>query len=218
MDHNSVFVMTAQEKSDKREQLINAAEELFAEKGFDGTSVRDIAQKADVNLAMISYYFGSKEKLLLVLIEQRFSSSAELLEEMVKNKELSSWEKIEKVIEYYVEKILNGRKFHAIINQEYNTDRSREIIDLITSIKMKNYSLINQIIEEGVQKGEFRKIDTEMTMASMMGTINSAINSKNVYCILFRIDTTDEAEYLARMKPRLKEHLKQMIRAHLTVA
>ena len=174
--------MTAQEKSDKREQLINAAEELFAEKGFDGTSVRDIAQKADVNLAMISYYFGSKEKLLQALIEQRFASSLELLDELQRNNTMTPWEKIERVIEYYVDKILNGRKFHSIINQEYNTDRSREILDLITSIK-----------------------------------INSTINSRNVYCILFRINTTDDAEYLAKMKPRLKEHLKQMIRAHLTL-
>ena len=43
---------------------MEAAEELFAEKGFSGTSVRDIADAADVNVAMISYYFGSKEKML----------------------------------------------------------------------------------------------------------------------------------------------------------
>ena len=35
---------------------------LFGQKGFDGTSVREIAAGADVNLAMINYYFGSKEK------------------------------------------------------------------------------------------------------------------------------------------------------------
>ncbi|MES1161400.1 MAG: TetR family transcriptional regulator, partial [Bacteroidota bacterium] len=50
--------------SDKREHILIVAEELFGENGFDGTSVRDIAHKAGVNLAMISYYFGSKEKLL----------------------------------------------------------------------------------------------------------------------------------------------------------
>lgn len=209
--------MTAQEKSDKREQLINAAEELFAEKGFDGTSVRDIAQKADVNLAMISYYFGSKEKLLQVLIEQRFSSSFELLDELNRNTTMTPWEKIERVIEYYVDKILNGRKFHTILNQEYNTDRSKEVIDLITGIKMRNFTLIRQIVEDGVKKKVFRKIDPEMTMASMMGTINSTINSKNLYCTLFKIDLDNEAEYLAKMKPRLKEHLKQMISAHLTL-
>lgn len=209
--------MTSQEKTDKREQLLNAAEELFAEKGFDGTSVRDIAQKADVNLAMISYYFGSKEKLLQVLIEHRMAASSELLDELVKNTIMTPWEKIEKLIDYYVNKILDGRRFHAIINQEYNTDRSREILDIITSIKMKNYSLIKQLIDEGVKKKQFRKIDPEMTMASMMGTINQAINSKNVYCILFKIDGGNEEEYQTLMKARLKTHLKQMMRAHITI-
>ena len=208
--------MTLPEKTDKREHLLKSAEELFAEKGFDGTSVRDIAQKADVNLAMTSYYFGSKEKLLQVLIEQRFASSFELLEGMLRDNKMAPWDKIEKLIEYYVDKILGGRRFHAIINQEYNTDRSREIIDLITGIKMKNFEMIKLILEEGVKKKQFRKIDPEMTMASMMGTINQAINSKNLYCTLFRMEGATEEEYQAKMSVRLKSHLKQLMRAHLS--
>ena len=58
--------------NDKQLKIMEAAEELFAEKGFSGTSVRDIADAADVNVAMISYYFGSKEKMVNKL--QRFSS------------------------------------------------------------------------------------------------------------------------------------------------
>ena len=42
---------------------MEAAETLFAAKGFNGTSVLDISETAGVNLAMISYYFGSKKKL-----------------------------------------------------------------------------------------------------------------------------------------------------------
>ena len=57
--------------ADKREHILAVAEKLFGDQGFDGTSVRDIAQHANVNLAMISYYFGSKEKLLEALLEQR---------------------------------------------------------------------------------------------------------------------------------------------------
>ena len=52
------------EYNDKQIAIINTAEKLFALNGFDGTSVRDIAHEAGVNLAMISYYFGSKEKLM----------------------------------------------------------------------------------------------------------------------------------------------------------
>jgi AcrR family transcriptional regulator len=45
---------------DKKTHIIETAIELFAEKGFEGTSIRDLATKADVNVAMINYYFGSK--------------------------------------------------------------------------------------------------------------------------------------------------------------
>jgi len=53
---------TATEKS-TRERLIEAAGELFAEKGFKETTVRDISERADANLAAVNYHFGDKEKL-----------------------------------------------------------------------------------------------------------------------------------------------------------
>jgi AcrR family transcriptional regulator len=46
-----------------RERLLDAAEELFAERGFDGTSIRDLAAAARCNIASVNYYFGGKEKL-----------------------------------------------------------------------------------------------------------------------------------------------------------
>ena len=52
------------ELNDKQIQILETAEKLFAENGFDGTSVRQISKAADINIAMISYYFGSKEKLI----------------------------------------------------------------------------------------------------------------------------------------------------------
>jgi len=51
--------------SDKgvRDRLLDAAEELFCERGFEATSIRDIASSAGCNIAAVNYYFGGKEKL-----------------------------------------------------------------------------------------------------------------------------------------------------------
>ena len=49
---------------DMREHILDAAEELFAQQGFAATPVREVAEKAGVNPAMIHYYFGSKRALL----------------------------------------------------------------------------------------------------------------------------------------------------------
>ena len=57
----------------KEENILFAAEKLFAEKGFEGTSTREIAKDANVNISMISYYFGSKEKLYEKLVEYRMN-------------------------------------------------------------------------------------------------------------------------------------------------
>lgn len=53
-----------------RETILKSAAALFAEKGFDGTTVRDIAKKAGANLCLISYYFGGKEGLLRAYLEE----------------------------------------------------------------------------------------------------------------------------------------------------
>lgn len=47
--------------NDKQIEILLVAEKLFSEHGFDGTSIRDIAKEANINIAMISYYFGSKK-------------------------------------------------------------------------------------------------------------------------------------------------------------
>lgn len=46
-----------------RDRLLDSAEQLFAERGFDGTSIRDLAAAAGCNIASVNYYFGGKDKL-----------------------------------------------------------------------------------------------------------------------------------------------------------
>ena len=69
----------------KQLQIIEVGERLFAQKGFAGTSVRDIAQAADVNVSMISYYFGSKEKLIEALFNVRIDEARTRIESIIGN-------------------------------------------------------------------------------------------------------------------------------------
>ena len=54
-----------------KERILDAAEELFADRGFPSTSMRDITQGADANIAAVNYHFGSKEALLLAVLKRR---------------------------------------------------------------------------------------------------------------------------------------------------
>ncbi len=203
--------------ADKRLQILGAAEQLFADHGFEGTSVRDIAQKAGVNLAMISYYFGSKEKLMSALIEHRSSYSLGLLEELNKDQSLGPWDKLDRLVDYYVEKIASHRRFHCIMTYQYSITQSDEIREEITGIKMRNLEQIKKIILDGQRKKVFRKVDIEMTISTVMGTISQITLSRHLYCNLMNIDIKDEDAFNKKIFPRLKKHLKELLRAHLDI-
>lgn len=56
-------------QENSKEKILKAAIKLFAEKGFDGTSIREICKEAEVNICMISYYWGGKKELYQGIIE-----------------------------------------------------------------------------------------------------------------------------------------------------
>lgn len=58
------------ERLDTKTRILDAAEKLFGEKGFDGTSLRDITAEADVNLAAVNYHFQSKDTLIEATIQR----------------------------------------------------------------------------------------------------------------------------------------------------
>lgn len=64
--------MARGEPASTKERLIAAASELFAERGFHGTRVRDIAARAGVNLAAGNYHYGSKKALYLEVLRAQF--------------------------------------------------------------------------------------------------------------------------------------------------
>jgi AcrR family transcriptional regulator len=66
-----------------RARLLDAAEQLFAERGLDAVSVRDITELADANTAAIHYHFGSKQDLIAAILERRAAAMGQRREELL---------------------------------------------------------------------------------------------------------------------------------------
>lgn len=201
--------------TDKKTHIINSAIELFAEKGFEGTSIRDLAAKADVNVAMVNYYFGSKEKLFEAMVEERLSYTRGVLDEIVKNESYSDIEKIEKIIDTYIGKLFTNRKFHRVLHQEIMLSNREALKDAIANILYPNTLLIKSVIERGVKKGSFKKVDPPLVIATIMGTINQLLLSKTLCNRLLAKDESYIPYDDPRFVKRLSDHLKQVMHAHL---
>jgi AcrR family transcriptional regulator len=205
------------EYNEKQIQIMEAAEELFAEKGFDGTSVRDIADEAGVNLAMISYYFGSKEKLMESLFKYRGESIKLQLESMLENKELNSLQKVFGLIDNYVVRIMKQQCFHKILSREQMVDMKGTTTQLILELKKMNQELVKKLIEEGQKRGEFKKsIDVPLMMATLIGTTSHLVTTQHYYRKLNNLESLPDEEFEKHIKKKLSNHLKSLFKATLT--
>ncbi|HTS45468.1 MAG TPA: TetR family transcriptional regulator [Puia sp.] len=201
--------------TDKRDHIIEKAIELFASKGFEGTSIRDLAAAADVNVAMINYYFGSKEKLFEVLVEKKAAYTRGIMDEIANDKTLSSIQKIERIIESYVERLFTNRKFHRVINQELITNQRETLTRIIADALFPNALTIKTIIEEGIKKNEFKKVDPQLTIATLLGTINQVLLSK-MFCLRLLNKGPEYVPYDdPEFRKRVVDFLKQLMRDHL---
>ncbi|HWC52931.1 MAG TPA: TetR family transcriptional regulator [Chitinophagaceae bacterium] len=205
------------EFNEKQIQIMEAAEKLFAEKGFAGTSVRDIADEADVNLAMISYYFGSKEKLMETIFKYRGENIKLQLENMLQNKKMSSLEKVYLLIDNHINRFMQQQCFHKIMAREQMVNIAGATHKLIHQLKKTNQELVKQLILEGQKKGEFKKnIDVPLMMATLIGTTNHLVTTQHYYREINDLQSMPDEEFQAHLKKKLSHHLKSLFKAILT--
>lgn len=205
------------EYNEKQTQILDVAEKLFATRGFDGSSVRDIAKEADVNVAMISYYFGSKEKLLESIYKRRAEYIKLQIESLVSNDTLTPLEKVYKLIDAFVEKVVHQQNFHKLMLCLQITEQDGLISKLAYENKKRNHEMIQKLIAEGQKKGDFKKnIDIPMMMVTMVGTANQLVASQKFYRELYNMQDMPDEDFLLHLKKKLSHHIKSLFKAILT--
>jgi len=123
-----------------RERILEAATRLFARQCYAATGMRELAQQADVNLAMINYYFGSKHKILEALIGKYFSGYAEIARHCFSGDEPPE-EKIRQFVRDTIQFMRNNSDLALVSLNEF----PYEMPDL-ASFKAEHISKIQEII------------------------------------------------------------------------
>lgn len=205
-------------QSDKQIHIIEVAQKLFAKNGFAGTSVRDIAKEADVNIAMISYYFGSKEKLLEAIFARHWANVKLQLENLLHDDSKKPLDKVYVLIDNYLDKYFAQQDFHKIIVREQMVHREDSpLSDMMHQMKKTNQSLIKQLITDGQKKGFFKKnIDVSLMMATMMGTTNQLLTTQRFYKEINNLHDMPEDEFQKLLRKKLTIHLKTLFKSILT--
>lgn len=202
-----------QEYPEARQRLMIAAKHLFSEHGYDAVSTRMIAQEAGVNLAMISYYFGSKEQLFKAIFEELLPQFRKTLLAF-KELQVGHWQKWCMVMDAYVDRILLHCNFSKLMYRELSYPQRPEIQSAILNTMEGNWKVLSSYITDGQAEGAFRKdIDVEMVLTTFFGTV---VQTVQLPALAGRVLGLREEELLGEAhRNRLKQHLKELSRCHL---
>ena len=113
------------------------------------------------------------------------------------------------------QKLKGHTVFHRVLHQEMMLSQRETLQHSIVEILYPNSLIIKSVIEAGIRKGSFKKVDAPMVIATIIGTINQVLLSKKMCNKLL----SKEDSYIpyddAKFAKRLSDHLKQLMHAHL---
>ncbi len=170
--------MAGSNKSEiRKEQILKAAERVFAQKGFHDATISDVSREARVSDATIYEYFSSKEELLFS-IPGETSRRHRLETEAILNFIPRASDKIRCIIKRYFW-FYDTHPDHAAVSMLI-LKHNRKFIEVPAYQEVKNMSrLILKVIEDGMSQGEFRKnLDPYLVRAAVLGTIEHLVIRK----------------------------------------
>lgn len=192
--------------SDKQLHILTAVQQLINEKGLVFTSVREIAKQANINVSMISYYFGSKDEMLEALFQYHIQKSKDnFLSKLYQiSPELSAKIKMNILIEEFSQSIIQAKSFSDIVNQNYQIKKKIEPdLEEFHRVLIKEMTIV---IEQGVEEGIFElKSEPAMIIANIIGTLFFIIRNSYYSELVWNLKLQEnQAEIIEKVTAEIK--------------
>lgn len=150
--------------SSTEERIKEAARKLFTLQGFEATRTRDIANEAGINLALLNYYFRSKEKLFEIVMLENIGHFFQGVIQIVNDEKTDFYEKIELLVDFYVTKLIANPDVPLFVLNEArkNPEKLPMQQNLMDTCFMKQFN-------SKVKAGKIKKMHPGHLMMNIMG-------------------------------------------------
>ena len=156
--------------ADSRAALLAAATELFAAHGFDGVSVSDIAEKAGVNRAMISYHFGGKRDLYAAILAATFQEIVADVERIA-GSEGPAPEVLRAIVAAIGDAATHRHPHFCTMMLREVLTGGQHMATAVLAQPARVLAAVQRVVERGVREGAFRPVDPLLTHLSLVGSL-----------------------------------------------
>ncbi len=139
------------------EKIKNAARIVFHKKGFAATRTRDIAEEAGINLALLNYYFRSKEKLFDIVMFETMQHFFKSIAVVVNNEQTSLATKIDVIVANYIDMLIANPNIPLFLLNELKMQPDELVKKMGMREVLMNSSFIKQF-QQGVKDGKITPI------------------------------------------------------------
>ena len=181
-------------------KIKQAAQKVFMQKGYAAARTRDIAEAAGINLALLNYYFRSKEKLFDLIMLENLQQFIEGIKEILNNRKTSIEQKVEAIVTNYIDLLTRQPDLPLFILHELRT-HPKEIVSKIDRDKFINKSYFMQQIKDAVKQGKIAPVNP---LHFLMNIISLTIFPFVASPILQNIGGLNQQDFNALMEERKK--------------
>lgn len=165
------------EAEERKEEILDAAERLFAVKGFDNTSTGDILDAVGIARGTLYYHFKSKEEILDGVIERITKRLMQDAREIAWNKELPVLERLTKAI---MSLNVDTKIGHEVMEQVHRPQNALMHQKMQTTLLLGINPIFTKLLEEGIEKGICHTQYPEAVVEMTMLYANTAFDELNI--------------------------------------
>ena len=188
-------------EADARERILAAAGDVFAESGYAGARIDDIAERAGVNKAMLYYHVGDKESLYSAVLTATIERGTASLQEAVARGKTPG-ARLQNVVDALADFGTSNPKFVPIMLREIASGGKTLPNDMLARMAGV-FRIVADVLAEGVRGGAFRKTDPLLTHVSIVGSL------------MFLVASTPVRERLAKTQGLPVKHTPKDIARHV---
>ena len=183
--------MNESKKLERKEQILDAALVVIIQKGYENSRMDDIVATSNMSKGAIYWYYKSKKEVYLSLVNHWVHNYSAVLNHIV-DTDRSASDQLSSLFQYFIDQYeKDPAVFKALLEFWSMAGRDSEFNDKLQKVYSEFVNLISTIIQQGMDSGDFKKLDVDITAMSIMVNIEGIM-----WFTLFKLNNTSAREYI----------------------